>query len=240
MNTNAFSGSTSQSKLKIDPRTKIVLLITVSMIVMCGGLSGVSAYIRPVLALFPFILLSVEKKFKKAIIYFAFLCPALVLENFFIGGTNGALNIVVLIYTSIMSRFVPGIMMGYYFIGTTKISELIAAMERIHMPRFIVIPFAVMIRFFPTIAEENAAISDAMRMRGVRLGGGNAISMIEYRFIPMMMSVVKIGEELSAAALTRGLGSPVKRTNICQIGIRFIDAALIFLCVAIFILWILF
>lgn len=33
-----------------------------------------------------------------------------------------------------------------------------------------------------------------------------------------MISCVKIGDELSAAALTRGLGAPVKRTNICKIG----------------------
>ena len=47
--------------------------------------------------------------------------------------------------------------------------------------------------------------------------------MLEYRFVPMMICSIKIGEELSAAALTRGLGSPVRRTNICNIGFRVID-----------------
>ena len=42
--------------------------------------------------------------------------------------------------------------------------------------------------------------------------------MIEYRLIPMMTCSVKIGQELSAASLTRGLGGPTKRTNICKIG----------------------
>ena len=32
--------------------------------------------------------------------------------------------------------------------------------------------------------------------------------MVEYRLVPLMVSVVKIGDELSAAALTRGLGAP--------------------------------
>ena len=36
----------------------------------------------------------------------------------------------------------------------------------------------------------------------------------------MMTCTVKIGEELSASALTRGLGGPKKRTNICDIGFR--------------------
>ena len=32
--------------------------------------------------------------------------------------------------------------------------------------------------------------------------------MLEYRLVPLMVSVVKIGDELSAAALTRGAWSP--------------------------------
>ena len=42
-----------------------------------------------------------------------------------------------------------------------------------------------------------------------------------------MISMIKIGDELSAAALTRGLGAPAKRTNICSIGFRFYDYILI-------------
>ena len=50
--------------------------------------------------------------------------------------------------------------------------------------------------------------------------------------IPLMISVVKIGEELSAAALTRGLGAPVKRTDICKIGFHLQDIILFVLCIA--------
>ena len=38
-----------------------------------------------------------------------------------------------------------------------------------------------------------------------------------FRFIPTMQ-VVKIGDDLSAAALTRGLDNPVRRTNITKVG----------------------
>lgn len=79
-------------------------------------------------------------------------------------------------------------------------------------------PMSVMFRFFPTVAEEWSAIGDAMRMRGVRFGGGKVGAILEYRIVPMMICSVKIGEELSQAALTRGLGGPVKRTNICKLG----------------------
>ena len=73
-----------------------------------------------------------------------------------------------------------------------------------------------------------------MRMRGVRFGGGKAGSILEYRMVPMMICSVKIGEELSAAALTRGLGGPVKRTNICKIGFRAQDIVLLLICLGAF------
>jgi energy-coupling factor transport system permease protein len=89
-----------------------------------------------------------------------------------------------------------------------------------------------MFRFFPTVGEEYAAINDAMRMRGVTFAGGNPAAMLEYRLVPMMICCVKIGEELSAAALTRGLGAPVRRTNIGKIGFHIQDMAALLLCLA--------
>lgn len=69
-----------------------------------------------------------------------------------------------------------------------------------------------------------------MKMRGIYLRGGKAASILEYRLVPMLMCCVKIGEELSAASLTRGLGGPVKRTNICEIGLHVQDIILLLLC----------
>lgn len=51
----------------------------------------------------------------------------------------------------------------------------------------------------------------------------------------MMICSVKIGEELSAAALTRGLGGAVKRTNICKIGFRAQDIVLLLICLGAFV-----
>lgn len=84
------------------------------------------------------------------------------------------------------------------------------------------------------IAEEWSAIGDAMRMRGVRFGGGKVGAILEYRIVPMMICSVKIGEELSQAALTRGLGGPVKRTNICKLGFHVQDVIFLLICLGAF------
>ena len=100
-----------------------------------------------------------------------------------------------------------------------------------HVSQKITIPLAVMFRFFPTVVEEAGSINKAMAMRDIKFGGKKALQMIEYRLIPMMTCSVKIGQELSAASLTRGLGGPGKRTNICKIGFGWPDF-LTFICLA--------
>lgn len=99
-----------------------------------------------------------------------------------------------------------------------------AAMNRMHMPEGLSISIAVMMRFFPTLSEEYRFIQDAMRMRGIQFGGGKLTQMVEFRMIPLLFSSISIGEELSAAAITRGLGAPVRRTNVCEIGFHKVDA----------------
>ena len=59
-------------------------------------------------------------------------------------------------------------------------------------------------------------------MRGIN-SLRNPMEMLEYRMVPLLMSVVKIGEELSISALTRGLSGDTKRTNICKIGFHLSD-----------------
>ena len=112
-------------------------------------------------------------------------------------------------------------------------------MERLKMPQAITIPMSVMFRLFPTIGSEWKSIRRAMRMRSIRLGGARAGQVLEYQLVPMMTSSVRIGEELSASALTRGLGAPVRRTNICRIGLRVQDIILLAGCLFVIAVWIL-
>ena len=120
-------------------------------------------------------------------------------------------------------RFFPVFMFGYYIIKSTKPNEFISAMNLWHVPEVFIIPVSVVFRFVPTLAEENKSISNAMRMREIRFGTKkflkNPSMILEYRLVPLMMSVAKIGEELSAAALSRGLGGLKKRT--CMVELRF-------------------
>ena len=128
-----------------------------------------------------------------------------------------------------MRQFLPGVMMGYWFVSTTTVSEFMAACDRIRLTQSIEIPLVVMMRYFPTIAQDYSQISDAAKMKALGLSQG-PITAVENRLVPLLASAVRGGEDLSAAALTRGLGAPIHRTNICEIGFHVCDMMLLSVC----------
>lgn len=223
--------------LKLDPRTKLLLLFMITTLMFSTSNEGVMNYVKPMLSVLPFALLLSERKWKTAAKYLVLYIICFALERLALTCLSGMVSFLLLALTSIMTRFAPGIMTGAYLVASTSVSEFIAAMERMHLSEKIVIPMSVIFRFLPTMKEEYQAISDAMRMRGIRFGGKSPLLMIEYRLVPFMVSVVKIGDELSAAALTRGLGAPVRRTNICRIGFHAQDVIFIAVCLVCFVLF---
>ena len=203
---------------RLDPRTKLYMVFVVSVIVMMSA-SGVSAWIvRTGITLIPILLLFAERKYADAIRFLVLYGVALGLLFFFLNdGAEGLLYSLVFGYCGIVVQFMPALITAWYVLRTTKTGEFMSCMQKMHIPDGISVSLAVVMRFFPTIKEEYAAINDAMRMRGIMLGGGNALKMVEYRLVPLLFSCVSIGEELSAAAITRGLGSDKKRTSVVDL-----------------------
>ena len=229
--------SRQNSGIALDPRTKLLLLITITTLMLSTSNEGIMNIVKPILSLVPFLLLLGEWQWKTAGKYLVLYAICFAMERTAFTYMSGVPAFLVLAVCSIMTRFAPGIMMGAFLIASTSVSEFIAAMERMHLSQKIIIPISVIFRFFPTISEEYSAINYAMRMRGIRFGGRNPFLMMEYRIVPLMISIVKIGDELSAAALTRGLGAPVRRTNICRIGFHVQDIVAILLCILCFVLF---
>ena len=106
-----------------------------------------------------------------------------------------------------------------------------------HVSNKMTIPLIVMIRFFPTVYDESRAIGNAMRMRGIRLFSlrtlKSPVAFLEYRLVPLLVSITKIGDELSIAAVTRGLSTDTKRTCVATIGFRWVDAVVCAYCIVV-------
>lgn len=218
----------NQAKV-LDPRTKLILLILIATLTMSGDITGTKIYFRLILGLLPATLLAMDNEWKKSFIYAGLFSVGWVVESFLALQFTGVLGMVLLIISGLITRFVPSLVMGYFFIKTTQVDHLIAALHKWHVPSVMTIPTAVIFRFIPTIREEAASINNAMRIRNIngQMVLKQPIKYIEYRLVPMMSSVVRIGDDLSAAALTRGLGGKDRRTSIYDVGFHGVDIAIL-------------
>jgi energy-coupling factor transport system permease protein len=207
--------------LALDPRTKILVLLMLT----APAFAGSAWYTMVLIALIPLSLLWLKKEYHVAIGFALLYTTSLLIHVALFDRSFSTLNIIVGMMTGVINRMGPILLMGYYLVSTTTVSEFVAAMERMKLPKQIIIPLSVMFRFLPTIKEELFAINDAMKMRGISFGEskGGPLTILEYRVIPLFISCVKIGEELSCSALTRGLGRPGRRTNICEVGFGVAD-----------------
>lgn len=219
----------SGTRAPLDPRTSLYAILVISAIMIGGRLEGVEYWLRLGCCSLPLILLIAMKKYRFALGYFAAYAFAMVLEGAVIRLTGGALNLILVIAAGMISRFLAPMVMGYCMMQYTTVSEFITAMERMQVPQTITIPLSVMFRFFPTISEENSAIAEAMRMRQVSGSRNGFLKRLEYELVPVMMSTVRIADELSQASLTKGLGGNVKRSHICEVGLRVQDYLLLIL-----------
>ena len=87
-------------------------------------------------------------------------------------------------------KFFFCIMSADFFVSTTEINVMIASLEKIRVPQVIIIPLAVLVRFFPTVKEEWNHIRTAMRMRNIGTGAGqillHPIKAMEYMIVPLL------------------------------------------------------
>lgn len=234
-----FQANIENRGMPLDPRTKLLLLITVMTFVLGGAGGENMTLVVHALCVIPFLLHLSAKKYRTALLYLVLYCASYAAHFYVMPRASGLPGYILLAICAIVNRFLPGIMIGTYVFSTTTVSEFIAAMHRMHVTEKLSIPLSVMFRFFPTVAEEFHAIGAAMKMRGISFGGKNWTKMLEYRLIPLLTCSVQIGSELSAAALAQGLGSDIKRTNICKIGFHIQDLAVLLICLVPFVMLVL-
>ena len=221
--------------VSFDPRTKLYALLIFNIIMLTSLTEGASVYLKPFLAVLAFLFLLNARLPKMAVIYLVLYVVSYHAEFFlqYVSGMSLA-GFLIRFFSHMITRIVPGFMFAYYMLRTTRVSEFVAAMERLHISQKLIIPVSVMFRFFPTVSDEYSSIQDAMRLRGIGFRKG-PVAMAEYRLVPLIVSLIKIGDELSAAAVTRGLGGQMKRTNYCKIGFAFWDVLFLVLMTGIFI-----
>ncbi len=221
-------------RLSLDPRTKLLLLV---LIVLSASMAPSLTYelgLIVLIALSGMLSGRIRYSLVTAFVYGLMYGLTILVLNTMSGGLRTTL----IAFMGLVHKVYPCGMMAGILISTTKVTEFMSAMYRMRVPKKLVIPMAVMLRYLPTVREDWAYIKDAMRMRDVspNLAGllTRPVLTMECVYVPLMMSASKAADELSIAAVTRGIENPKPRSSLTRICFRPADALAAFCFAAYF------
>lgn len=219
---------------RCDPRTTALYMIVVNLIVLSLPYRAITLFGWVFTLGMLLTILPRRWRFTVGYTIFFVLCAGL---HFGVApAINNGIVTLICAFLFYLAKYSVVLATGVYFVSTATASECVAAMTRLHVPDLFLVPLAVMFRFFPAVVEEARAIMDAMRLRGVIRGMRDLVvhpvKAVRYVVVPLLHAVIAIGEDLSASAMVRGLGSPQKKTSIVPLGLRWWDGVVLLLIVA--------
>jgi energy-coupling factor transport system permease protein len=223
----------------LDPRTAFGALIVVNVICLGAGFTGLVLWARVVAATLPVVLLAAQRYWPAALVCAGATALALLTETAGLSWLAGRtptnawgyiVNVLLLgawAVANLVARVLPAVLMGWYVITTMRVGELMGALGRWRLPRFLIIPLAVVLRMVPVLAAEATAIGQAARTRGLRVGLARPAALVDYRIVPLALRAIDISDELTQAGLTRGLEAHGARTCVGRIGFGWADAVVV-------------
>ncbi|WP_167147389.1 energy-coupling factor transporter transmembrane component T [Actinomyces sp. ZJ308] len=213
-------------RVHADPRSKIILLLVCNVLVM--GVA--SSLLVGLIAVLVGVLIALDEPVRVLVSY------ALITAVFW-GLTQlpqwWPTGLAVLLGVSAywLLRFAISLSLGAWFVTTTRVSTLLPALNQLRAPRFLTIPLAVLFRFVPAALDEARGVIEAMRLRGY--SGSyvwrHPLDGIEKLVVPVLAASARSADDLSAAALIRGLGSGGRPTVVDRLRFAPADAVLLVL-----------
>lgn len=199
-----MNGSSKKNTLKFDPRTELLLLLLANVVAFTQH----SVWVEitwVVLLLLLIIACGCKKTAGKLAIVFG-MCLFLQYYVFPNGPKILASSFTILV--SYARKIFPCLIVGTLILQKTPVRELMVALRKCHIPQGLIIPLSVTIRYFPALKEEVGYIKDAMKLRNI-----HGMQKMECLLVPIMISATTTAEELSAAAVTRGIENPAHKTS---------------------------
>ena len=190
--------------LKLDARTELLLLILANIVAFTQH--SVVVEITWVIVLLCLIIVCGCKK--SAVKLAAAFAICLLLQYYIFPNGPKILASSFTILVSYARKIFPCLIVGTLILQKTAVQELMLALRKWHIPQSLIIPLSVTVRYFPAIKEESGYIRDAMKLRNI-----HGVQKIECLLVPIMISATTTAEELSAAAVTRGIENPCPKTS---------------------------
>lgn len=220
-----MNAATDFTASKPDPRVWLFLVLIVSLITFPCGSRLELFLLFAALAL----IMLWQKMFAAAISFAVFYTALLVLNQFLWLLAIAPLKMVAGMLIVLFFRVMPVYMAYIILLEKTSMSELLTALEQMHVPNMLIIPLAVVYRYLPTVRYEILYIKDSLKMRGLNPSFTGfffqPVTMVEKFMIPLLIRSGKLADELSAAALCKGLDTGHTRTSCTRVRFEKKDAA---------------
>lgn len=221
-------------QIHFDPRTKMFVMI---LTVFSATMAPSTTYLFALTFLIAFFS-CLCGKYKLAVAgvfgYSFFYLLTIITLNY----GNAVVQGIMLAFLGLVHKVYACGFMGSIIIKSTKISEFLSGMNKLHFPKSFTITVAIMLRYIPTIKEDWHFIKDAMRLRDVSpsLIGfiRNPMLTIECVYAPLLLAASKAADELTIASVTRGIENPTPRTSYVYIHFSVYDAVVSIAFIAFF------
>ena len=218
-------------RFRMDPRAKLYLLLLANLMLFFH----VSLAAEAIMAVLFLLLFFLSGRCAAGLRLTAIYGVLLALDLWAVPRAENSpfLNVVALFSVGIR-MMLPCIITGVYAFSTTTAGELVCALRSMHVPESVIIPCAVVIRFFPTVGEDYRQIRAAMALRGIAEGKAALLlhpaQSLEYILMPLLMNGNNVAQDLSVAALTKGIGLPGRHTSMIELCPKAADVLYPLLC----------
>ena len=133
MNTILRNTRPTAKQMYLDPRTKILLCLTVSCVMMSSDIIGIMRFVLPCLAAIPLLFLVFLKKTKIAAYYVVMYIVTATVPRLLMPHVSPLFNLLFTGMIAMFTKLLPGMSMFCLLILTTTVSEFVAAMDRLHI-----------------------------------------------------------------------------------------------------------
>ena len=213
--------------MTLDLRTKLLILSITSVSVFLNKSIVIECFFMAISAL----LLLRERKLRTALEYIVLFVVLLMIQLFLILKLPITVGGVIYMFDVYIRKLIPCFMLGAFLIRTTKVSAFLAAFSRLHLSKGFTIALSVTLRYFPTMAEEWNYIKDAVALRGITASFTgflrHPVKIMEYVYVPMLVSASKISDEITQAAITRGIDHAGRRSCMEKVCFSIHDALIV-------------
>ncbi|MFT3983600.1 MAG: energy-coupling factor transporter transmembrane component T [Lachnospiraceae bacterium] len=198
----------------LDPRTFLLLLILANIITFCQD----SLWIEAGWIGFADSMMLLSGKYRMAGKWLLSYAALLLLQWVILPVLPESVSVFFIILVNYSIRMFPCLIIGAFMIKEISLRRFVLAMRKLHFPEKLVISLSVTIRYFPAIKEEACHIREAMSLRGI-----NRSKRLEAMLVALMMSATAAAEKISAAAVTRGIENPEKKTSLLTLKLHTAD-----------------